>query len=501
MFSTSVLECQKALNSAAPATAVAEAEESAKPGRVQRHGLYSSDKENRPLMPMTATKRNSSGALWEQQREVDCLKAKLAHEEKLRLQAEGQLSEMRGNKRSVAEMRSLTEFQAQRISELETRCKNLDDMQQEAQIQAKQETLRASDLEASLLERTRELKKEKHCKVAEAEAMLTIKSEKLTAMQTELAELTRRTIFNEARLKRHQEALVIDDSSPGCCGPEGLAVSEHHRLVSRVVHCAVIKALVAEESVPRLLLADEVQQTLRSELAKAEAEAQAARADEFRQLEKTCLNKVQLGIQVAELQGREEQLLAQSRQLADTNSMLKQECECLRAENHGLKDTVVMFEESLEKVSCQHAELAGHANHRQKIRHMQQLKDDREHLRSENQQLRLRLKRAEASSCNRNLYEAMSGAMESVPSSKLGKTIPRTGAVAEGSEPARCMRLEQDLERATINFRHLLDLIEFAVSMGGRTGASELGIAGLLEELRQLVTRHRSMSSAEPGRA
>jgi len=288
----------------------------------------------------------------------------------------------------------------------------------------------------------------------------------------------------------------------------------------------VVKALVAEEA-ERQTLPDEVQKALRDDLAKAEAEVQAARADEQRQLYDICQKKVQLGVQVVELkaevakleeekqswqmnaenkqscrEGHEEELLAQNKHLMDTNSMLRQDCECLRAENQSLKATVDMFEERLEKASCQNAQLAGHANHRQKIKYVEQLKEERDRFRTESQNLKLRLSRAEASTANRNLIAAMLGPRETDIGSKMGKSILRLGPETEVSETARFQRLEQQLERITINFRHLLDLIEYAVSAGGRTGTSEIGLDGLLDELRQLVMRQRSLSaSAEPGPA
>lgn len=41
------------------------------------------------------------------------------------------------------------------------------------------------------------------------------------------------------------------------------------------------------------------------------------------------------------------------------------------------------MQENLEYVSSSHAELAGHVNHRQKIRHTIQLKEDRDNMREE----------------------------------------------------------------------------------------------------------------------
>jgi len=501
-------------------------EEASHSGRAQRHGLYASDKENRPLVEKLPTKRPSSGALWEQLCEVEGLRAKLAHQEKLRLQAEVQLSELRGSRRSAAELRALTDTQAKQISELERRCQDLDALQQGAMEKAKQENLRAAALEAALLDKTQELKNQQQHKPAEVETVLRGKVEHLTAMQSELTELARRIELTEARFKTRHEAPILCKHGGD---PGGVSVNRHRLLASHVAHCAVVKALVVEEA-ERQTLPDEVQKALRDDLAKAEAEVQAARADEQRQLYDICQKKVQLGVQVVELkaevakleeekqswqnaenkqscrEGHEEELLAQNKHLMDTNAMLRQECECLRAENQSLKATVVMFEESLEKASCQNAQLAGHANHRQKIKHIEQLKeqlkDERDRFRMESQNLKLRLRRAEANTANRNLIAAMLGPRETEIGSKMGKTILRLGPETEVSETARSQRLEQQLERITINFRHLLDLIEYAVSAGGRTGASEIGLDGLLDELRQLVMRQRSLRvSAEPGPA
>ena len=58
---------------------------------------------------------------------------------------------------------------------------------------------------------------------------------------------------------------------------------------------------------------------------------------------------------------------------------------CMLGQPSGTADwcSALLDEENLAYVSSSHAELAGHANHRQKIRHTVQLKEDRDSMREE----------------------------------------------------------------------------------------------------------------------
>eukprot|EP00927_Polykrikos_kofoidii_P064482 TRINITY_DN5973_c0_g1_i3.p1 TRINITY_DN5973_c0_g1~~TRINITY_DN5973_c0_g1_i3.p1 ORF type:complete len:631 (+),score=110.92 TRINITY_DN5973_c0_g1_i3:1555-3447(+) len=80
-------------------------------------------------------------------------------------------------------------------------------------------------------------------------------------------------------------------------------------------------------------------------------------------------------------------LRLQNRELSLSMHLFKEDCELLEAENLSLKETVAIFECDLERVTGHNANLVGHVNQKQKIRHTIKLKD-------ENNQLRVELKNA-----------------------------------------------------------------------------------------------------------
>merc|ERR1719223_344096 len=71
-----------------------------------------------------------------------------------------------------------------------------------------------------------------------------------------------------------------------------------------------------------------------------------------------------------------EELSVQNRELVLTVHQFKQESELLEAEGQSLRKRLAIFEENLDRVTGQNAQLMGHANHRQKIHHTMQLKEE-----------------------------------------------------------------------------------------------------------------------------
>jgi len=76
-----------------------------------------------------------------------------------------------------------------------------------------------------------------------------------------------------------------------------------------------------------------------------------------------------------------DELRVQNRELNLTMQQFKQDCELLDVENCSLRNRLESFENDLERVTSQNATLIGHVNHKQKIRHTLQLKDEISRLR------------------------------------------------------------------------------------------------------------------------
>jgi len=187
-----------------------------------------------------------------------------------------------------------------------------------------------------------------------------------------------------------------------------------------------------------------------------------------------------------------ESLLAEGRELSSTVAMLKEQCENLEVENQSLRSKVDSLQENLEYVSSSHAELAGHANHRQKIRHTIQLKTDRDNTREENFRLKQRIRQLEAGRNSQGIINAVAGfaGATSDPKtptasqrSKSGFRQPRFSGLEtnrDAKEMMKIQQLEHQLERNRNNVMHFLVLIERAVAKGD--GASDA--ATLLGALR-----------------
>lgn len=76
------------------------------------------------------------------------------------------------------------------------------------------------------------------------------------------------------------------------------------------------------------------------------------------------------------------------------------------ADNQSLRESLKAFEESFGRVVGQHAELVGHANHKQKIKHTIQLKEENPKLKDEACKLRKQCYSLQASKRG-NLLEAL----------------------------------------------------------------------------------------------
>jgi len=490
-------------------------------------GLFASNKENcRPDEQATdapAKKITPASAL-------DGLRKQLAQEEMLRSRAEEALGEQ--HRKMLKERTSAT-------SELE---------RQKAYSRKLEKVLRGSELA------------EKHADLDE--------------VQKQLHHLEGWTAKNEACLQQLNSQHA--HRAGNTCSKQS-AHFEHRRLVSKVVQNAFVHALVTSDKGPEVVKiaqasqthleqleqcslnpeactdaeagGDETQQdqTDHRDIQLAEAQSEASNLkDKCAELESSLqlqqavaqedCQRWQQRVQDLEHQlgnlgktddqpeenvdfNKSDALLAQNHELLMTVSALKRECETIQAENQCLQETVADLEQSLDAVSGQHAELAGHINHRQKIRHTLQMKQERDKLRENNLKLQQRISVLEASQSSQALMSALGGPMPSTPSCrgadaiKLNASTPKNARSSvssrrsllpvDGNVPAaerRCQQLERDLDHMSINFKHLTTLLERAFSKTGmslKARSDSKDISHLLEQLCSFANLKGSASQED----
>lgn len=475
-------------------------------------GLYASNKENcqpsdKQVTCTPAKKTIALGAL-------EGLRKQLAQEEMLRAHAEEALAEQH---RRMLQERSSTAMELEK---------------QKAYSRKLEQVLRGSEMV------------ERHAD--------------LDVMQKRLHNLKRWTAKNEACLQQLNSKHA--HATGNACSKQS-AYLEHRMLVSKVVHNALVHALLTDNEGPEAVGMAQASQTNLVQLeehtfteanADAEAGGKTTQQDETdhrdEQLAELQSEAAKLAVKCAELESslQEQQasahkeckrwqqrvqdlehqlekfdrtndrredsvdldknnaILAQNRQLLLTVSALKQECETIQAEKQCLQETVADLERSLDAVSGQHAELAGHVNHRQKIRHTMQIKEERDKLREKHVKLQQRISVLEASQSSQALMSALGRHDPSTPSCrgpeipKLNSSTPKNAKLpgsrrsllpCDGPAPAaerRCQQLEQDLDHVSINLKHVTTLLERAfsktgVSLTARSGSKD--ISHLLEQL------------------
>lgn len=185
----------------------------------------------------------------------------------------------------------------------------------------------------------------------------------------------------------------------------------------------------------------------------------------------------------------------QNRELLFTVQQFKQDCEMLEAENASLRDTVATFEESLERVTGQHAKLIGHVNHKQKIKYTIKLKEENAHLRDE---LKKSRKLQLSSEANKH-----GGLLEALPSlATLSQTCAAQRQRSPGVRPVDAWiaqglsQTQQSLiEAISLDFLHLRALIERAVSPTESSASRNCDMGTLLQRLRRVVADGRRTRS------
>lgn len=234
---------------------------------------------------------------------------------------------------------------------------------------------------------------------------------------------------------------------------------------------------------------------------------------------------------ISSLEVEVKDLHQQNAQLLLTFQQFKTELETALAENHGLQETIDMYEMNLQRATDQKAELMGHSNPKQKIRHMVNLKEENKELREQLKKAKQRITQLGVSRKGEGLLEALAsfshshsvGDQLSVPASPWGPETPnargsetrtskrpgtptRKPACQPGSargarstpheeeyqarmveEERRRQMQERTVERMQTDFQHFIALIERAVLSEDRVEDAP-NPAALLERLRAVAS-------------
>ncbi|CAE7591480.1 GIP [Symbiodinium natans] len=228
----------------------------------------------------------------------------------------------------------------------------------------------------------------------------------------------------------------------------------------------------------------------------------------------------------------------QNAQLLLTFQQFKAELDTALAENHSLQDTIDMYETNLQRATDQTAELMGHNNPKQKIRHMVNLKEENKELRDQLKKAKQRITQLGVSRKGEGLLEALAsfshshgaGDQLSVPASPWAPETPAKGAETRtpkrpgtptrkpaSARGARSNPLEEEyqvrmveeerrrqmqdraVERVQTDFQHFIALIERAVLSEDRVEDSP-NPAALLERLRAMASKQGlDITDVEPG--
>ncbi|CAK9057809.1 unnamed protein product [Durusdinium trenchii] len=230
---------------------------------------------------------------------------------------------------------------------------------------------------------------------------------------------------------------------------------------------------------------------------------------------------------VDRLEREVKELHEQNTQLLTTFQQFKSEWEVMRAENQSLQETLAMSEMSLDRASEEKAQIMGHVNPKQKIRHMVNLKEENKELREQLKKAKNRITQLGVSRKGEGLLEALAcfshgrglgtdqlsiaSACPDTPAPcsvrgeartpKRPTTPTRKPSASRGGgtrssqqeeeyqawlaeEERRRQMQDRAVERVQTDFQHFIALIERAVLSGE---AESPNPAALLERLRSVV--------------
>lgn len=202
--------------------------------------------------------------------------------------------------------------------------------------------------------------------------------------------------------------------------------------------------------------------------------------------------------QDAELNRLEEELQAligEKQEMVLSLQQLQRELQISQAENKHLRDREAAYEEDVLRISERSAELGGHSNHKQKIKHLQAVKEENQSLRQDLKRCQQHASHLEAQLRTANFFDACAPEAGTkcarTTGSKLQSTTPRCVSKTpsrdkpgardlfrasspdmrqesrqrDRAEAARAAKVQQRaVERASSEYQHLALLIEHALS-------------------------------------
>jgi hypothetical protein len=216
-----------------------------------------------------------------------------------------------------------------------------------------------------------------------------------------------------------------------------------------------------------------------------------------------------------------EKQLEQNKQLTASMQNVEHDWEVAHTENKSLREILGDFEVDLENTKEENAKLAGHTNHKQKVKYHLKVKEENTQLKQQVSELRQRVSQYESGKRGSSLLEALAsfggGAGGPGELSVCGQSVcstrgqeprtpnpkgpPRTprrpnsagpqSARGRGSMEAdlacpSCALQQRATERTIVDFQHVVTLIERAVFAGG-VGASTSDPSSVLDRLREAV--------------
>jgi len=265
--------------------------------------------------------------------------------------------------------------------------------------------------------------------------------------------------------------------------------------------------------------------------AKQDVEHWRSKAQSFDRDEERMKRQVE---DVSRLEREVKELHEQNLQLLTTFQQFKSDWEVTRAENQSLQETLAMSEMSLDRASEEKAQIMGHVNPKQKIRHMVNLKEENKELREQLKKAKQRIIQLGVSRKGEGLLEALAcfshgrglgadqlsvasvcpdtpGPCTSVrgeartprrPTTPGRKASPnKSRGIQEeeyqawlAEEERRRQMQDRAVERVQTDFQHFIALIERAVLSDS---AESPNPAALLERLR-VVVQNSDATGGEP---
>jgi chromosome segregation ATPase len=170
----------------------------------------------------------------------------------------------------------------------------------------------------------------------------------------------------------------------------------------------------------------------------------------------------------------------QNRELALTVEMLIQEKQQLEAENKHISNVAAIFEKKYEDIAGQNARLMGHINHKQKIQHTLQLKEEISELRASLALAQKRCFQLESGLTHKQLDHLLASTHNEDDGARVAGTSRRSMTAHPHSI------CDWNSERMKIDLQHLISLIR-GVVLDCRAEEPTSDLTGVFEKLRLVM--------------